>query len=189
MKWDKRKKNLWNYLKENRQIRQSLLLAAFALVLTVCASAKTAMAYFTTYASAGGRAQISLGFTRTETEDTVSDWTKHIAVANSGEQECYARVKVLVGEQYKDSLLYTAEDGWRLEDTDGYWYYNKILAPQEKTSELLVKLERSMLSGMTQAEEQKVFNVIVVPEYTAVLYDEDGNPYADWSLTVAGEVE
>ena len=119
----------------------------------------------------------------------MSDWTKHIAVANSGEQECYARVKVLVGEQYKDSLLYTAEDGWRFEDTDGYWYYNKILAPQEKTSELLVKLERSMLSGMTQAEEQKVFNVIVVPEYTAVLYDEDGNPYADWSLTVAGEVE
>ena len=181
MKWEKKEKN--------RQVKLSLLLAAFALVLTVCASAETALAYFTTYASAGGRAQISLGFTRTETEDTVSDWTKHIAVANSGEQECYTRVKVLVGEQYTDSLTYTAEDGWRLEAADGYWYYNKILAPQEKTSELLVKLERTILSGMTQAEEQKVFNVIVVPEYTAVLYDESGNPYADWSLTVAGEVE
>ena len=176
-------------MKKIQRYKKTFLMSAAALGMLAALTVESTMAYFTTYASAGGRAQISLGFTRTETEDTVSDWTKHIAVANSGEQECYARVKVLVGEQYKDSLLYTAEDGWRFEDTDGYWYYNKILAPQEKTSELLVKLERSMLSGMTQAEEQKVFNVIVVPEYTAVLYDEDGNPYADWSLTVAGEVE
>ncbi len=173
-----------------RKTKKQLILAAFALVLIGSVSTKTAMAYFTTYTSAGGRAQISLGFTKTETEDTVSDWTKHIAIENSGEQECYARVKVLAGEQFKDRLMYTTEaDGWTQNTADGYWYYNKILAPQEKTEELLVKLDRGKLSEITQAGEQKIFNVIVVPEYTAVLYDEAGNPYADWDLSVAGEVE
>ena len=169
---------------------KKLVLPAAALALLLSVSTKTAMAYFTTYTSAGGRAQISLGFTRTETEDTVSDWTKHIAIENSGEQECYVRVKVLAGEQYQNSLTYASEaDGWALDEADGYWYYSKILAPQEKTEELLVKLERAALSGVTEAEEQKIFNVIVVPEYTAVLYDEEGNPYADWELYAAGEVE
>ena len=169
---------------------KKLVLPAAALALLLSVSTKTAMAYFTTYTSAGGRAQISLGFTRTETEDTVSDWTKHIAIENSGEQECYARVKVLVGERYQDSLTYTSEEGgWTLNTADGYWYYSKILAPQEKTEELLVKLDRAGLSEMTPAGEQEIFNVIVVPEYTAVLYDAAGNPYADWNLVMAEEVE
>ena len=82
MKWDKRKKSLWNYLKENRQIRQSLLLAAFALVLTVCASAKTAMAYFTTYVSAGGSHVVNLE-ARTELNEDVSEMTKHSVLRNT----------------------------------------------------------------------------------------------------------
>lgn len=158
-------------------------LAAAGLLLITGISAGKALAYFTTYASAGGRVQLALGFTQTETNDDVRDWTKHISIQNTGDQACFVRVKVFAGEKYLDYLEYSqaGQNTWRLED--GYWYYDRILAPQETTEELLAALNRVKVEDSMEAEE---FNVIVVQEYTPVLYDAEGNPYADWNLAVSG---
>ena len=55
--------------------KKSLCLAAAALALTAGLSVNSAMAYFTTYATAAGGVTISLGSTTTVPEETVSDWT------------------------------------------------------------------------------------------------------------------
>ena len=56
---------------------------------------------------------------------------------------------------------------------DGYDYYSGIVAPGASTEEMQIKIDST---GLKQD-----FNVIVVQECTPVLYDADGNPYADWN--------
>lgn len=165
--------------KQNRTIGY---LAAAALVLSMCAASGKALAYFTTYASASGSAALHLGFTTTETEETVSDWTKHIRIRNTGDYDCYIRVKVFAGEKYQDALQYQDAAGVWTPGEEGYYYCQVPVAPGESTDELQVKID-----SMESTED---FNVIVVQECTAVLYDGDGNPYADWTVTAdAGEVQ
>ncbi len=163
----------------------TVLLGAVALVLAGGVTAGQALAYFTSYASAGGRVQLSLGFTETETNDTVRDWTKHISITNTGENDCYIRVKVFAGEKYRDFLEYSQEGESWVQDEDGYWYYGQVVMPGETTGELLVRLHREKLSMTVEDGEEEEFNVIVVQECTAVLHDGAGNPYADWDSVAA----
>ena len=93
-----------------------LLPAALALALAAGTRVPDALAYFTSYASAEGRVQVDLTFSETETEDDVSDWTKHISVINTGTVPCYVRVKVLVSEKYGKYVSYSSqsEGSWAL---------------------------------------------------------------------------
>lgn len=151
--------------------KKNLCLAAAALTLTAGVSVGSAMAYFTTYTTASGGATISLGSAEIVPDETVSAMTKHIRVHNTGDFECYVRVKVLAGDKYKDGLEFSASEGhWELKN--GYYECDQIVAPGEKSPELQVKV-----NAMDSTED---FNVIVIQECTAVLYDENGNPYADW---------
>lgn len=92
--------------------KKSLCLAAAALALTAGISVNSAMAYFTTYTTAAGDVTISLGSTVTIPEEKVSDWTKHIVIKNTGDYECYVRVKVFAGEKYQDGLVYQGSQKW-----------------------------------------------------------------------------
>ena len=83
-----------------RRKTKHLCLAAAALTLTMGVSVGSAMAYFTTYASASGGASLSLSNTVTIPEEQVIDWTKHVTIANTGNQDCYVRVKAFAGSAY-----------------------------------------------------------------------------------------
>lgn len=144
-------------------------LAAAALVLTAGVSAGKAMAYFTTYAEASGGAVLELGSTTTVPKEEVVDWVKHVTIENTGDYECYVRVRAYAGEAYK--LQYILGD-WR-DGGDGYYYYDKPLQPKETTSELQIAIDKG-----TSTDE---FNVIVVQEHTPVRYNENG-PYAQWTV-------
>ena len=97
--------------------KKTAILASAAFLLAAGVSVGTAAAYFTTYATASGGVQINLGFTTTVPEETVSNWTKHVKVTNTGDHECYVRVKAFAGEAYQKGLSYSDEDGkW----TPGY---------------------------------------------------------------------
>lgn len=159
---------------------KTALLASAAIALAAGASAGTSLAYFTTYASAGGRVQVALGFPQTDTQDDVRDWTKHVSIENTGERECFVRVRILAGEKYRDSLIYSSESDLWVQEEDGYWYYRNILEPGTATEELLIRLDRAALDSMTEPGTGFEFNVIVVQENTAVLWAEDGSPYGDW---------
>lgn len=153
---------------------KKLCLAAAALTLTAGVSVGSAMAYFTTYATTSGGAAISLGGTTIVPEEDVSAMTKHISVKNTGDYECFVRVKVLAGSKYQDGLVFTpdAEGHWSSKE-DGYYYCDQRIQPGETSAVFDVKIDTK--------DSKEDFNVIVVQECTAVLYDEEGNAYADWT--------
>lgn len=151
-----------------------VLLVTAAAVLALAAGAQTAMAYFTTYATAKGGYTIHLG-EKTSIDESFANWTKKVQIANTGSQPCFVRVKAFCGSQY--TLTFTG-DGWTKGDDD-YWYYNAVVPAGEKTGELDIAI------GNTPANEAEDFNVIVVQEAAAVLYKADGTPYADWSQTLS----
>lgn len=150
--------------------KRTVWLAAGALLLLGSAGAGQAMAYFTTYVTAAGGHPVALGY-ETRIEEEVENMTKHIVIANTGESDCYVRVRVFSGSQFHVSM--TPGDGWS-DGGDGFWYYDGILPVGEKTSELLAAIED------IPEDYEETFNIIVVQECTPVLYGEDGQPYADW---------
>lgn len=152
--------------------KKSLCLAAAALTLTAGISAGTAMAYFTTYAEASGNVTLNMGFTETKPTEEFSNWTKHVTVKNTGDFACFVRVKALAGEKYQDGLQYSDSDKKWVPDGE-YYVYSDPVAPGESTSVLDIKIDSK--------DTDTSFNVIVIQESTRVLYDENGNPYADWS--------
>lgn len=168
---------------KKKKILKILAPASLVLVLAAGTQVQDALAYFTSYTSAAGRVQVGLSFTDTETGDNVTDWTKHISVANTGTVPCFVRVKVLVSEKYEKYVSYSPqrEGSWALEE-DGYWYYDRVLNPGETADELLAALDRTALNRDTGNGEEQEFNVIVVQEHTVALYDGEGNPYADWAM-------
>ena len=140
--------------------KKTLCLTAAALTLTAGLSVGSAMAYFTTYVTAQGGQELSLGFTEVIPDEEVSDWTKHIKIENTG-------------SQYQEGLVYSDESGKWTPGDDGYYYYSDVIAPGAKSEELLVKISNMNLP--------KDFNVIVVSECTPVILDAEGNPGADWT--------
>ena len=157
--------------------RTTLWLAALAAVLALCASVGTASAYFTTYAQARGGYTIELG-DRTEIYERFSQWTKHVAVMSEPDSEpVFVRVRAFWGETY--DVEYDGGAAWT-EGADGFWYCDSILNGGEETPELDIHI----VNVPAYVEEGDGFNVVVIYETTPVLYDGNGAPYADWSVTL-----
>ena len=156
---------------KNRWIKnKTLALGVGVFLLTAGISVGTAMAYFTTYTQVGGTVPLSLGEIETIPDEEVTDWEKHVTIENTGETDCFVRVRAFAGSQYQDSLVYSGEN-WSLA-ADGYYYYSEILSPGETSGELTIAIDNM--------DSDQDFNVIVVQESAPVIYDENGNPTGDW---------
>ena len=157
---------------------RAICLTASALVLSAGMAVGSAMAYFTTYTTAEGGVTLELGFTTTEIEEKVVNGRKEIVLKNSGDFDCYVRLKAFTGDAYRDSIAYSEPDraGKWTPGADGYYYYSDIVEAKGVTSQIDV----SFL--FPDDEEPADFNVIIIQECTPVLFDADGDPYADWSV-------
>ena len=153
--------------------KKSLCLAAAALTLTAGISAGTAMAYFTTYTEASGGVTLNMGFSETIPKEDFSNWTKHVSVENTGDYDCYVRVKALAGSKYQDGLQYSDSDGKWTPGEDGYYYYSDPIDPRISLFGIEIRIDSK--------ESDASFNVVVVQESTKVLYNENNEPYADWT--------
>lgn len=160
---------------------KTISLALMALILTLGISVGGVMAYFTTYTEAKGEVVMDLGFPNTGIEEHVVDGKKEIKLLNTGDYDCYVRLKALTGDAYKDSLVYSEPDGagkWA-PGADGYYYYSDIVGAEEMTNQINVGF--SFPVEEEGKEPPADFNVIIIQESTQVLYEEDGTPYADWN--------
>ncbi len=161
--------------------RRNIFLAVLAAALILSVSLCGAVAYFTTSISASGSVQIELGPNTDIVEPDISRWTKHVVVTNNDDskQSVYVRVKAFAGSEY--TLQYSGE-GWTI-DSEGFYRYSDPVAPGGQTeNELLIKIDNIP----ENAADRGGFNVPVVYEATPVLYDEAGEPYADWNLKAEG---
>lgn len=155
---------------------KNILLSAAAGMLILSAGAGSTWAYFTTYTEARGGYPIQLG-SQSRVEEEVGEWTKHVTVSNdeNSSQPVYIRVKAFSGSQY--ALTYSSSGAWSPGE-DGYYYYSGIVEPGGTTEVLDIKIE----GVPADAKEGDSFNVVVIYESTPVCYQEDGIPYADWSM-------
>ena len=72
--------------------KKPLIMAAATLALTGTLAVGSAMAYFTTYSTAGGGVTMNMGFTETIPNETVDQNGKHVTISNIGEYEGLVRV-------------------------------------------------------------------------------------------------
>ena len=151
--------------------------AGLALWLVHGMGAEPSAAYFTTHASAKGGYELQAG-TETEIHEEIDGLDKHIRIENTGEADCFVRVKVFAGSVAE--ISYTLEGGsWQMGEGE-YWYYGKILAPGEFSEELAASIK--IPEGMEDKMEN--FDVVVVQECVPVFYRGDGTPYADWNRKI-----
>ena len=159
--------------------KKPLIMAAAALALTGTLAVGSAMAYFTTYTTAGGGVTMNMGFTETIPNETVDKDGKHVTITNTGDYDCFVRVKAFAPME----LTYTADpDKWEAKN-DGYWHYKEVL-PAKKSTSTELNISYKFPEGKDKPEE---FNIVVIQECTPVLYDENGNPYADWNHVITTE--
>ena len=139
----------------------ALLTAALAL------SAVFAMgvgAYFSDYEIAHGDVILQLG-DQTEINEEVYEGNKTISIKNTGEATSVVRVAVFGGEL----MTVTAASDW--EQHGDYYYYKKVLAPGESTSQI-----KAELKDLTKEQVEALgddFDVVVTHESALAVYDEN----------------
>lgn len=89
-----------------------------------------------------------------------SSVTKIVRIDNKGSSEAWVRVKVdskivgadgkelslVIGENERPVIKYTVLEGW-IKGDDGYWYYNKPVAPGGQTAELFKSVDFDSAMG------------------------------------------
>ncbi len=162
------------------------LLAAAAVMLVLSAAIGSAWGYFTTFVEVRGGHTLKLG-SRTEIDEEFSDWTKRVSISSKPDSvPVYIRAKAFCGSEYQ--LTYSDKNKKWTEGEDGYYYYSDILYGGQTADELLVKIEN--IPADADVKDSDNFNVVVIYESTPVLYDKDGQPYADWDAELeTGNVE
>ena len=163
--------------------KKALALFVCALTAVAAANVNMASAYFTAHTEAKGGYHVAAKEVKTIPDEEVSELQKTVTVTNVGEADCWARLKVISGSLF--DLTFEPGEGWT-DGGDGYWYYDKILNPASDESGTQsatpFKVSISIKDEVDPDEFMSEFNVVVITECTPVLYDENGQPYANWDL-------
>ena len=153
--------------------RKNLALVAAGLVMIGAIAVRPAMAYFTDSHEAVGTATVYIGDFEIEPDEKAYDWTKEVAVKNTGNYDVFVRVQAICGEAYKDNLTYSGE-GWTLKN--GYYEYNQIVKPGETSGTLTINITKPDDFDF----DSQTFNVVIVEEAAKAQRDADGNLVAKW---------
>lgn len=137
------------------------LLAVLALTASIAAGVG---AYFSDYETALGDVELHLNG-QTEIEEKIVENGKVISVANTGNSEVVVRVAVYGPDDIE--ITFAQTDDWLISN-DGYYYYKKVLAPGESTSDITALLK------LTEDEAAVIgnqFDVVVVHESALAVYE------------------
>lgn len=159
-------------------------LPALAAALVLGAAAGSSSSYFTTYVTAQGGHTLQLHDVYIIPHEHVDANVKDITVENVGETECWVRARAIAPEGLElrgVEIAYSGE-GWRFNETDGWWYYAEPIQPGASTPTLKASITLPQKDDLNPIPEGAELNVVVVTECTKVLYDDNGAPYADWAL-------
>ena len=172
-------------MKKNKNLRTICLsLVAMAMIITL--SVAGTLAYFTAHTSAKGGVTLNLKFAQAEIEEEVNAEAgyKKIAVKNTGNVDCYVRVKAFAASEC--NLTYAgSSDGrmavdtakWNYNSEEGYYEYKESLKPGAATDAIFV--------CFTAPTDALSYNVIVIQEAVPVLHDNAGEELpANWRTKV-----
>ncbi len=156
-----------------------------AVVLTLLASTGATLAYFSDYEAALGEAKVLLS-DRTEIEEELQDNEKTIRIVNTSKEGEGADVVVRVAIYGPDKMEVSLGEGWTTKQADGYYYYNGILKPQEKTTDI-----KASVKNVPKTIDVSDLEIIVVQESEIATYDSAGNVQTPkgWSYTPKASAE
>lgn len=168
--------------------RNKKIIAAVAVALTLAVTVGGAAAYFSDYESALGEVKINLSKTTT-THEEVDGAEKSVQIANSGKPgDANVVVRVIF---YGPKEMKVTEKGHWAKGSDGYYYYDQVLAPNDITEAktLVASVEKILDEPSADLGD---FEVIVQHESAYVTYNEDNqvnvpegwNPPAGFSFKV-----
>lgn len=169
--------------------KKNIFLFALAIVLILATSVSGALAYFTTYSEAKGGYVIEIGNgTEIIEVNDFYNWTSHVAIFNTeNSQPVYVRARAFVGDMY---TLSCSGSGWTIGE-EGFYHYDSIVNGGETTSELCIEIvdvpDGNDLAANKNRRDDIHFNMVVIYETTPVMYNENGEPYVDWSLRMESE--
>lgn len=145
------------------------ILIVFALVLCLSVSVGASLAYFSDYEEASGGATLNLGG-KTEMSEGNDHSQKNITIKNTGETDMIVRVAIM-GEgvkHFKNAPTFNPED-WATDTVDGttWYYYKKLLKPNDTTSPVNAKMEFSWEGDAPDYS----FQITVVHESAQAVYN------------------
>lgn len=167
-----------------KNIKKYIALFVCTLALVATAGVSRTNAYFTARTEAIGTLTVN-GYTTLTVqphEEKGANGEKVITVENSGDADCWVRVKVVHPSTVDVSVQPTIPDDPNWINVGEYWYYTKILpAPAEgKTSATETSIEASV--EIIDGELKDIlpeFKVVVVTECIPVLDYEATQPPID----------
>ena len=168
--------------------KRTLLLAVLAVVLVLSSGIGSAIAYFTTYATARGGYVIHLGG-KTEIKERIVENSKIISIRNNpekpedvGKYPVFVRVKAFtdsdgVLDDSSNALYPGNPDALWEQDGENCWRYRKAVYAGEET-EPAFTIDVSS-SRKLKPEETMILDVIVVYESVPAVFIADGSPDLD----------
>ena len=138
----------------------------FALVLILSVTIEGTLAYFSDHEQASGGATLNLGG-KTELYEGEREDAKEVVISNTGKTNMIVRVGIF-GPDEMQAPSYNRNLWEKIGD---YYYYKKILAPGEDTSDAVITAE--MKFKWEGEEPDYEFEVTVVHEGSQALYDDD----------------
>ncbi|MBR4472910.1 MAG: hypothetical protein IKS55_04660 [Oscillospiraceae bacterium] len=168
--------------------KRTLILAVLAVLLVLCSSIGSAIAYFTTFASARGGYVIQLGG-KTEITERIVENRKIISIKNTpekpedaGKYPVFVRVKAFtdsdgVLDDSSNALYPGNSDALWERDGENCWRYRKALYAGEET-EPAFTIDVSS-NRRLKPEETMILDVVVVYESVPAVFTDDGSPDLD----------
>jgi len=138
------------------------LLSALLLSATIAAAAG---AYFSDYETALGEVTLNLSG-QTRIDEEVNEGEKTISITNTGDATVVVRLAV-----YGPGKMTVEFDDADWEKNGDYYYYKKVLAPNETTSSAV-----TATMELTDEEKEMIgdsFDIVVVHESATAVYEFD----------------
>ena len=130
-------------MKENHVKKINKTTLIIFIVIIIALTTVVVQAYFTARFTKTNN--INLGYNKIElledykpplTIEKNSTFKKEPYVRNTGDVECYVRMKSVVSDSRTKVNLNYNKDEFEYNEDDGYWYYKKALGPGDETPRL-----------------------------------------------------
>lgn len=149
-------------------MKRIFVICLICIILIIALSTIT-YAYFTSFCQTSGSVKTEMGIVKLN----IVNNNGSISIVNVGEYKAYFRVKVEKPEGIDINKVNNENWYWQ----DDYLYYKNILNIGETVQMPEISVNVEKFNG-------KKYKLIYYTEAVNVMYDKNGDEYADWSISV-----
>lgn len=149
-------------------MKKIFIICLICIILIIALSTIT-YAYFTSFSKTSGSVKTDMGIVKLSMVNNNGS----INIVNVGNYRAFVRVKVEKQEGIDINKVNNENWDWQ----DDYLYYKKILNSGDTIQMPEISVNSEKFGG-------RKYKLIYYAEAVNVMYDENGDEYADWSISV-----